>query len=232
MVNSMQKRQLSNNFQAPQETNVSRIGRKVMLTGDIEESSIHELMRLLFEIENEDNEYYNQEKVNTAFEGFAETLTNDDKDLNKLSKVIDKYKSDSVYDREPIELYISSFGGSGYDVISVIDQIENLKAPVHTYLYGKAMSAGFLLFMVGCQRFISRNSTLMLHQLSGVCTGTYQDMKEQLEEYGRMQERVEDLIILHTKIDEETLDAIRESKYNLYLDAEESIDLGVADYII
>lgn len=228
----MQNRQLGNNFAIPQETNVSRIGRKVMLTGDIEESSIHELMKLLFEIENEDDEFYGQEKVNTAFEGFAETLTNKEKDLNKLSKVIDKYQSDSAYDREPIELYISSFGGSGYDVISVIDQIENLKAPVHTYLYGKAMSAGFLLFMVGCQRFISRNSTLMLHQLSGVCAGTYQDMKEQLEEYERMQQRVEDLIMLHTHVEEELLEAIRESKYNLYLDAEEAIEMGVADQII
>lgn len=227
----MQKN-LNNNFATPQETNVSRIGRKVMLTGDIEESSIHELMRLLFEIENEDNEYYSQEKVNTAFEEFAETLVNKSKDLDKLSNTIDKYQSESVYDREPIELYISSFGGSGYDVISVIDQIENLKAPVHTYLYGKAMSAGFLLFMVGCERFISRNSTLMLHQLSGGIMGTIQDMKEQLEEYERMQQKVEDLILLHTYIDEELLEAIRESKYNLYLDAEEAIEYGVADHII
>jgi ATP-dependent Clp protease protease subunit len=227
----MQKK-LNNNFATPQETNVSRIGRKVMLTGDIEESSIHELMRLLFEIENEDNEYYSQEKVNTAFEEFAETLVNKSKDLDKLSNTIDKYQSESVYDREPIELYISSFGGSGYDVISVIDQIENLKAPVHTYLYGKAMSAGFLLFMVGCERFISRNSTLMLHQLSGGIMGTIQDMKEQLEEYERMQQKVEDLILLHTYIDEELLEAIRESKYNLYLDAEEAIEYGVADHII
>lgn len=227
----MQKN-LNNNFATPQETNVSRIGRKVMLTGDIEESSIHELMKLLFEIENEDDEFYSQEKVTTAFEGFAETLVNKDKNLDKISKVIDKYQSDSVYDREPIELYISSFGGSGYDVISVIDQIENLKAPVHTYLYGKAMSAGFLLFMVGQQRFVSRNSTLMLHQLSGCIAGTLQDMEEQLEEYERMQQKVEDLILLHTYIDEELLEAIRESKYNLYLDAEEAIEYGVADHII
>jgi len=57
-------------------------------------------------------------------------------------------------------------------------------------------------------------------------------MEEQLEEYERMQQKVEDLILLHTYIDEELLEAIRESKYNLYLDAEEAIEYGVADHII
>ncbi len=235
----MQKR-LGSGFEIPQ-TNVSRVGRKIMLTGGVDEASIHEIMKLLFEIENEDNETGYQGNAEVALNGIANVLETETEELTKdeeknLINIVNNYKrtihKPTCYDREPIELYISSYGGDGYEVLGVIDVIRNMKAPVYTYLYGKAMSAGFLMFMVGDKRFISRNSTLMIHQLSGGMFGTIQDMREQLEEYERMQEQVEDLIMLHTHLNEEDLEGVRFGKYDLYLNAEEAKDFGIADEII
>lgn len=235
----MQKK-MNGGFQIPL-TNVSRVGRKIMLTGGVDESSIHEIMKFLFEIENEDNEMGYQGNAEVALNGIAcvletetETLTKDEE--SNLINIANNYKrtihKPTCYDREPIELYISSYGGDGYEVLGVVDLIRNMKAPVYTYLYGKAMSAGFLMFMVGDKRFISRNSTLMIHQLSGGMVGTIQDMREQLEEYERLQEQVEDLVMLHTYLDEDDLGGVRFGKYDLYLSAEEAKELGIADEII
>ena len=37
------------------------------------------------------------------------------------------------YEVEPIELYISSFGGSVYDGLALVDIIRNSNTPIHTY---------------------------------------------------------------------------------------------------
>lgn len=41
--------------------------------------------------------------------------------------------------RKPIKIYVNSFGGSIYDMRSLIDIITNSKTPIHTYCTGYAM---------------------------------------------------------------------------------------------
>lgn len=51
--------------------------------------------------------------------------------------------------RNPIHLYINTFGGSVADMWSLISVIEVSKTPVYTYCTGYAMSAGFMIFIAG-----------------------------------------------------------------------------------
>lgn len=71
------------------------------------------------------------------------------------------------YKREPIKIYINSYGGNLYDMWSLIDIILNSKTPIYTYCTGYAMSAGFKIFLAGHKRFVSKHATLLYHQLSG-----------------------------------------------------------------
>lgn len=71
------------------------------------------------------------------------------------------------YKREPIKIYINSYGGNLYDMWSLIDIILNSKTPIYTYCKGYAMSAGFKIFLAGHKRFVSKHATLLYHQLSG-----------------------------------------------------------------
>jgi ATP-dependent Clp protease protease subunit len=236
----MVKKRLGNDFQIPQ-TSVERVGRKILFNGEIDEISFGEFQKILFEIEAEDDDFEYQKNAEQTLSEIANVLENEQEKLTKreemdIVKTINQFKRNTyepnVFDREPIHLYLNSFGGSLYDCMGIVDLIRNLKTPVHSYCFGKCMSAGMVIFTCTDKRFISRNSTVMIHQLSGGYIGKYQDMEENVEESRRMQELMEDLIMLHTYIDEEFLEELRYRKFDCYLDAEKCIELGIADEII
>jgi len=236
----MTQKKLGNDYQAPQ-TNVERVGRKVLFNGELDEISFGELQKILFELEMEDDEIGYQGNAEQTLNGIANILESEGEELTKkeetdIVKIVNQYKKSickpNTLDREPIHLYFNSFGGSLYDCMGLVDLIRNLKTPIYSYCYGKCMSAGMVVFSCADKRFISRNSTVMIHQLSGGYIGKYQDMEENVEESRRMQKLMEDLIMLHTYIDEEFLEELRYRKFDCYLDAEKCIELGIADEII
>lgn len=240
MVNSMMQKRMGSDFQLPQPS-VERVGRKVLFNGDLDENSFAQLQKILFEMELEDDEIGYQGNAETALGGIAcmlESESNEltDKEEKDIIKIINQYKKNikkqDTTDREPIHLYLNSFGGSLYDCLGIVDLIRNLKTPIHSYCFGKCMSAGMVVFACCDKRFISENSTVMLHQLSGGYIGKYQDMEENVEESRRMQKLMEDLIMINTYIDEDFLEELKYRKFDCYLDAEQCIEMGIADEII
>ena len=235
----MQKRMNSNSgFQLPQ-MNVSRVGRKVFLTGEINEDSIHELIRILAEIESEDNEQQPQEKVEILINDFMTVV--DLKKKNKfkgkelyeeLNDSIDTYNSNSSLDREPIQLYISSRGGDIEEATAYIDYIQTMNTPVHAIAIGKTMSAGALMLLASDRRFATQNVNILIHQLKTGMFGTYQDLEEEMIEIRRINDLVNELILTYTKVDEEMLNDIQIFKYDYYMTAEEALELGIIDEII
>ena len=91
----------------------------------------------------------------------------------ELNKKIGEIESKSLtlghnLDIEPpfIHLFINSGGGSITSGISSMDTILRAKVPVYTYVDGFCASAATFLSVVGTKRFMSRNSYMLLHQLS------------------------------------------------------------------
>ena len=70
------------------------------------------------------------------------------------------------YNREPIKLYINSYGGSIDDMWGLIDIILASKTPIYTYCLGYAQSAAFNIFLAGHKRFCLEHSVFMYHQMS------------------------------------------------------------------
>ena len=116
------------------------------------------------------------------------------------------------FKRKPITIFINSFGGSVYDMWSIIDIITNSKTPIYTYCTGYAMSAGFIIFLAGHKRFVTKHATLMCHQLSMWDNGKLTDMQQIMEEREENQRDIEEFIIKQTKISQEKLDEIRTKK--------------------
>lgn len=132
------------------------------------------------------------------------------------------------YRRTPIRLYVNSYGGSVYDMWSLIDIIEQSKTPIYTYCTGYAMSAGFKIFLAGHKRFASRHATFLYHQLSGWAKGHFSFMENRMEEYKRQQGLIEEYVSERTKIKPEQLKDIREKKHDWYISSEEAMKLGIA----
>lgn len=136
------------------------------------------------------------------------------------------------YMRHPIHLYINSFGGSVHDMWSLISVIEASATPVYTYCTGYAMSAGFMIFIAGHRRFIGKYAQLMYHQLSTGVIGTAQEIAECFESTEKEYAKMEEYVLLHTKIPRKRLQEIRKRKQDWYISPKEALTLGIADEVI
>lgn len=83
--------------------------------------------------------------------------------LYQIREDDEKDEKEKDYKREPIKLYINSYGGSVYDMWGLIDIILNSKTPIYTYCTGYAMSAAFKIFLAGHKRYCYKHSTFMYH---------------------------------------------------------------------
>ena len=98
-------------------------------------------------------------------------------------------------DVEPyhVHLYINSGGGSITAGISSMDTILRCKVPVNTYVDGFCASAATFLSVVGSKRFISRNSYMLIHQLSSSFWGKYSEFKDEKENLDLMMKTIKNV---------------------------------------
>lgn len=149
--------------------------------------------------------------------------------LNEDQKKEDKEKD---YERKPIKIYINSYGGYVSDMWALVDIMLNSKTPIYTYSTSYADSCGFLIFIAGTKRFITKHASMCCHQFSSGAKGTYQDIKEQVEDLDRMWRDFEEYICTQTKITRARLQEVREKKLDWTIYSEELIGLGVATDLV
>jgi ATP-dependent Clp protease, protease subunit len=138
----------------------------------------------------------------------------------------------SAEERKPIQLHITSYGGSAYDGWQIVSTIENSKTPVHTYVEGYAMSMGLPIFLAGHKRFLGKYATLLYHELRGGANGTRQEVKRLDKEYDRLQKIYDDYIISKSTITQEILDYHQEKVSDWYIGLDESEKYQLFDELI
>ena len=129
-----------------------------------------------------------------------------------------------------LRIYINSGGGSVVSGISSMDTILRTKVPVHTYVDGFAASAATFLSVVGNYRFMSRNSYMLIHQLSSTFWGTYSNFEDEKQNLDLMMKTIKDVYKKYTKVPMKKLDEIL--KHDLLWDAETCLKYGLIDEII
>ena len=146
-------------------------------------------------------------------------------------------RNDAYFDEDgnecykPIWLYINSPGGSVYDGFSIIDTMRSIKSPVFTVCCGMAMSMGAAILSCGDRRFITENSTVMLHEVSSGTQGKVATMREDLEEGLRLNDLLEKIISENCGKTQKEYHKLT-YKLDLYLDAKEAIKFGIVDSIL
>ena len=136
--------------------------------------------------------------------------------------------------KSDIHFYINSPGGSITAGLAVYDTMQFLRCQVATYCVGQAASMGSVLFTAGAKgkRFMLNNSRILLHQplLNGAYQGQATDIDIQAKEIIRLRARLYDIIAKHTGKSPEKIMA--DCDRNLWLEANESIEYGLADEIL
>ena len=144
----------------------------------------------------------------------------------------EKDKKEKDYKREPIKLYINSYGGGVRDMFGLIDIILCSKTPIYTYCTGYAMSAAFNIFLAGHKRYCYKHSTLLYHQMRCTRDGKYQDIVEDREEMDKLNQMMEEYVLNRTKLTRSQIDDIRIKKKDFIIHADDAIKLGIVDEIL
>ena len=131
-----------------------------------------------------------------------------------------------------IYLHINSYGGYITDALSGVDAIKNSKIPITTIIEGAAASAATLLSVVGAQRQITKNSSMLIHQLSGASDGTYEQLKDELLNCTYLEDTCNKIYLGHTnkKLKRKVLDETL--KHDLWWSAEKCLQHGLVDEIL
>lgn len=136
---------------------------------------------------------------------------------------------------EPIEIILSTIGGSVYAGFALVDVIEKAKTPTTIHIMSMVASMGVLIAMAGkdnpnvkcvCHPF----SVGLIHSGSTYMEGTAHAVKDTFNFSQRYDEKIKNYIITHTNIDEDLYEKIERKEY--WVDADEMLKLGIVDEII
>ena len=155
-------------------------------------------------------------------------------EINEYDEYLEKYYElhNLTYKRNPIKIYIDSYGGYVYQCFGLLSIMESSKTPIHTIVTGCAMSCGFMILICGHKRFGYKLSTPLYHQVSNGGSGKVKDLEEKLEEAKRLQKKIEEITLEKTKITAKKLEKIYKRKIDWFMDSKEALELGVIDKII
>ena len=123
-----------------------------------------------------------------------------------------------------INLHIYSDGGDAFMGLSIYDFIKTNKVPIHTYINGNIASAATFMFLAGKKRFMTPNSTVLIHQISTSFWGKFEDLKDECKNTTELMKIVKDLYSQNTLMKKKQLDDIL--KRELFLTYNECEKLG------
>ena len=137
---------------------------------------------------------------------------------------------------EPFRFIVATHGGSATDMFAVYDSMREIKqdCDVHTVGQGKVMSAGVLLLAAGTkgQRRIGKNCRVMIHGVVSGQQGYIQDVENEFEEAKITQKMYVKSLADETDMTEKFIRKLLDRKTNVYFNAEQAVEMGIADIII
>ena len=134
-----------------------------------------------------------------------------------------------------IPVIIDSYGGQAYSLLSMISTIKSASIPVATIVRGKAMSCGSILATFGDDglRFMDKDATLMIHDVSSVAFGKIEELKADAREAERLNKKVYTMMARNCgKADDYFSDLIHDKGHaDWFLDAEEAKEHNIIQQI-
>jgi len=151
------------------------------------------------------------------------------KEIEKKDRALQVLGIEHGIEPPPINLKIHSYGGSVFSSFAAINYIKSATCDVHTYVDGAAASAGTLMSVVGTERYMNEHAYMLIHQLSSVSWGNYEQLKDDMENNKNLMKRIKSIYSDHTTIPKKELDSIL--KHDLWWDAKTCLEYGLIDEI-
>lgn len=140
----------------------------------------------------------------------------------------------SVDNESPIKLFINSGGGECTSGTMIVDIMNIVSAPVHTYNMGLAASMASVILSNGekGKRFALPHSRVMIHQpMGGVPGGTQEsDFAIAYEEIKKCKKELYDILAMNTGKSYEEIEKVGDR--DCWFTAQEALDFSLIDEII
>ena len=137
---------------------------------------------------------------------------------------------------EPFRFMVATNGGSAPDMFAIYDSMREIReeCDIHTVGQGKVMSAGVLLLAAGTkgERRIGKHCRVMLHGVVSGQQGYIQDVENEFEEAKITQKMYIKALADETDMTEKHIKKLVDRKTNVYFNAEQAVEMGIADIVI
>lgn len=141
----------------------------------------------------------------------------------------DDKRNTPVEERKPIKIYIDSNGGNLSDTFTIIDAIAMSKTPVWTICMGAAYSGGFFSFIAGHRRIAYPHASFLYHEGSTATGADAGKFRNFAEFYDKQLKELKEHTLKYTRFTPEFYE--EHYRDDLWLTAQEALDLGVCDEI-
>lgn len=139
-------------------------------------------------------------------------------------------KGKKYEDRDPIILYVSSYGGDDDPGFALVNVITASKTPVYTVNIGYWYSMGFLIGIAGHKRFAMPNARFLHHDGINSIQSSFSKAQDRMDFCKRVEERIKSYVLSRSKLTDKEYDDKFRSEW--YMFADEAKDRGFVDYII
>ena len=151
--------------------------------------------------------------------------------INEISERSKRFAIDYKTETFPIYLHIQSGGGSLFPVLYIIDLIKDNNIPIYTCVDGFAASAATLMSVVGSKRYMTKNSLMLIHQLSsGTDEGKYSEIKDQVQNMDSLMKIIINTYKENTNMTDNELFELLQK--DIWLNSTECLKYGLVDEII
>lgn len=145
--------------------------------------------------------------------------------IRKLLKLNDKDGE------KPIDLYINSSGGNGYNADAIIAVMNAISAPVNTTCLGHALSGACEILAAGSgRRRAYEFATIMFHQTLWEADGDITNLEIQARQGQKFREAQIELLYRCTNKDKSVIR--KDIERDFYLSADEAVAYGLIDEVI
>ena len=191
--------------------------RDIYLTGEICEETIIDTIQKIDAI----NDWY-REEVAFIMEQIAKC------------SIVASSDVQIVPPEDRITLHVTSHGGDGDAMISLLQTMRSSDVYIDTVAEGYVQSCGLLIFMCGDKRYTFEDTQHLWHHMSAGTRGHVEQMNRDVNNFNKFQQMIDKLTIEKTcgLVTQEKIDGLRERCMDWEMYGEEAIENGFADYLM
>lgn len=135
--------------------------------------------------------------------------------------------------KKELLLMVCSEGGSVEDAFALIDVMKASSIPIKTVGLGCIASSGLLIFLAGHKgrRVLTPNTSILSHQYSNITEGKHHELFAIAKEHNLIQQRMLEHYKEATGLDSKIILEKLLPPSDMYLSAEEALELNICDYV-